>query len=60
MWSDAKSPLFGLGPAELDAMDAFFVVIFDGIDDVSGQKLNVRRAYRRSELRFAAMFIRIS
>jgi inward rectifier potassium channel len=53
---DAKSPLFGLGPADLDAMDAFFVVIFDGIDDVSGQKLNVRKAYPRANLRFGHIF----
>jgi inward rectifier potassium channel len=53
---DAQSPLFGLGPAELDAMDAFFVVIFDGIDDVSGQQLNVRKAYPRTELRVGHTF----
>ncbi len=53
---DAQSPLFGLGPDELDAMDAFFVVIFDGIDDVSGQKLNVRKAYPRANLRFGHIF----
>ena len=53
---DAQSPLFGLGPAELDAMDAFFVVIFDGIDDVSGQQLNVRKAYPRTELRRGHIF----
>jgi inward rectifier potassium channel len=53
---DETSPLHGLGPDELEEMDAFFLVVFNGLDDVSGQTLNVRKAYPRSEVRFGHVF----
>jgi inward rectifier potassium channel len=53
---DKTSPLHGLGPVELEEMDAFFLVVFNGLDDVSGQTLNVRKAYPLAELRFGHVF----
>jgi inward rectifier potassium channel len=53
---DEKSPLYGLGPDDLEAMDAFFLVVFSGLDDVSGQQLNVRKTYPRGDLRFGHVF----
>jgi inward rectifier potassium channel len=53
---DEKSPLFGLGPEELEAMDAYFVVILEGLDDASGQKVHVRNGYGASDLRFGHVY----
>jgi inward rectifier potassium channel len=53
---DEKSPLFGLGPEELEAMDAYFVVIFEGLDDASGQKVHVRNGYGPLDLRFGHVY----
>jgi inward rectifier potassium channel len=53
---DAKSPLFGLEPAELEAMDAYFIVIFDGLDDISGQNMNMRKGYSWRDIRFGEAF----
>lgn len=53
---DEASPLYGLGPEELEAIDAYFVVIFEGLDDVSGQKVHVRNNYGHADLRFGHVF----
>ncbi len=53
---DEASPLHGLGPADLEEMDAYFVVIFEGLDDASGQKVHGRRNYSWDELRFGHVF----
>jgi inward rectifier potassium channel len=53
---DETSPLHGLGQAELEEMDAFFVVIFDGLDDASGQKVNARQGYDLKSLRVGHVF----
>lgn len=53
---DKTSPLFGLGPDALEAMDAFFVVLFVGLDDVSGQNINVRKGYSWRDVRFGEIF----
>jgi inward rectifier potassium channel len=53
---DETSPLFGLSHAELEEMDAFFVVIFNGLDDTSGQQVNARRGYALSDLRVGHVF----
>ena len=37
-------------------MEALFLLIFNGLDEVSGQRLNVRRAYTFSDLRFGHVF----
>ena len=56
---DETSPIFGLGPEELEAMDAFFVVIFEGHDDASGQRVNVRKGYGWSDVHFGHVFSEI-
>ncbi|MGO9392055.1 ion channel [Rhodoblastus sp.] len=53
---DEHSPLFGLGQAELEEMDAYWVVIFDGLDDVSGQKVNARKGYGVADLRIGHVY----
>jgi inward rectifier potassium channel len=53
---DEKSPLNGLGPEQLEAMDAYVIVIFDGLDDVSGQTINVRKGYSWRDIRFGEVF----
>jgi inward rectifier potassium channel len=53
---DEKSPLFGRCHEQLETMDAYFVVIFDGLDDVSGQTINVRKGYSWRDIRFGEVF----
>jgi inward rectifier potassium channel len=53
---DENSPLHGLGPAEFEAMDAHFMVIFDGLDAVAGQRLNVRKGYTFADVRFGHVY----
>jgi inward rectifier potassium channel len=56
---DEKSPLFQRGPEQLEAMDVFVVVIFKGLDDISGQNLNVRKSYSWRDIRFGEAFVDI-
>jgi inward rectifier potassium channel len=53
---DENSPLQSLGPAQMEAMDAYFIVIFNGLDDVSGQTLNIRMGYSWRDIRFGETF----
>ncbi|WP_298359198.1 ion channel [Rhodoblastus sp.] len=53
---DESSPIFGKGPEELEALDAFFVVNFVGLDDVSGQNVHVRKSYAWRDIKFGALF----
>jgi inward rectifier potassium channel len=53
---DEASPLYGLGSEDLEAMDAYFVVIFEGLDDASGQKVNVRNGYGPGDVHFGHVF----
>lgn len=53
---DATSPLHGLTVDDLKAMDARFLLVFNGHDEVSGQRLIVRRPYDLAELRFDHVF----
>jgi inward rectifier potassium channel len=50
------SPIFGMGPEELEATDAFFVVNFVGLDDVSGQNVHVRKSYSWRDIKFGEVF----
>lgn len=53
---DERSPLHGLGPEQLEAMDAYIVVSFVGLDDVSGQSMTVRKGYSWRDIRFGEVF----
>jgi inward rectifier potassium channel len=53
---DANSPIFGKGPEELEALDAYFVVNFVGLDDVSGQNVHVRKGYAWRDIKFGEVF----
>ncbi|HUO53956.1 MAG TPA: ion channel [Rhodoblastus sp.] len=53
---DEDSPVHGLDADELEAMDAYFVVIFVGLDDISGQTVNVRQVYSWRDIRFDEIF----
>ena len=53
---DEQSPLSGLASDDIEAMEARFLLIFNGLDEASGQRLNVRRAYNFSDLRFGHVF----
>jgi inward rectifier potassium channel len=53
---DGGSPVFGKSADELEAMDAYFVVIFVGLDDVSGQNVNVRKTYAWRDIKFGEVF----
>jgi inward rectifier potassium channel len=53
---DENSPIFGKGPEELEALDAFFVVNFVGLDDVSGQNVYVRKSYSWRDIKFGEDF----
>jgi inward rectifier potassium channel len=49
---DESSPLHGLSRDDLKAMDARFLLVFNGHDEASGQRLIVRRAYNLADVRF--------
>jgi inward rectifier potassium channel len=49
---DETSPLHGLSRDDLKAMDARFLLVFNGHDEASGQRLIVRRAYNLADVRF--------
>jgi len=53
---DETSPIYGMDIAAMRAVDAFFVVIFDGLDDASGQRVNVRQTYQLQDVRFGHVF----
>lgn len=53
---DEASPIYGMDVAAMEAIDAFFVVIFDGLDDASGQRVNVRQTYHAQDVRFGHVF----
>ena len=57
---DETSPLFGLTAADLEDMDAEFLVLLKGIDDTFSQTVHARSSYTARELvweaRFASMF----
>ncbi len=53
---DENSPIFGKGPEALEAWDAFFVVNFVGLDDVSGQNVHVRKSYSWRDIKFGEDF----
>ncbi|MGO8739663.1 ion channel [Rhodoblastus sp.] len=53
---DENSPIFGKGAEELEAMDAFFVVNFVGLDDVSGQNVHVRKSYAWRDIKMGEIF----
>ncbi len=52
----SRNSIFGKGPEELEALDAFFVVNFVGLDDVSGQNVHVRKSYAWRDIRFGEIF----
>jgi inward rectifier potassium channel len=53
---DEASPLHGRSEEDLREMQARFLLIFNGLDEASGQRLNVRRAYDVPDLRFGHVF----
>jgi len=53
---DESSPLHGLTRDDLQAMDARFLLVFNGHDEASGQRLIVRRPYRFDDVRFNHVF----
>ncbi len=53
---DEHSPLYGLGPDQFEAMDAYFVVIFEGVDEISAQRMRARQGYGLTDLRFGQVF----
>ncbi|MCI4680281.1 potassium transporter [Rhodoblastus acidophilus] len=53
---DENSPIFGHGREQLEAMDAYFMVVFVGLDDVSGQNVNVRQGYSWRDVKFGEVF----
>lgn len=53
---DEASPLHGVTHDDLKAMDARILLVFNGHDEVSGQRLIVRRGYHFDELRFNHVF----
>jgi len=53
---DADSMLSGRSVADLQAMEARFLLVFNGHDEASGQRLIVRRAYDIADLRFNHRF----
>lgn len=53
---DAKSPLSGLGPDDLAACGAEFLVLLSGTDEGFSQVVHARSSYEASEVVFGARF----
>jgi len=53
---DAASPLRGLGPADLRAARAEFLVLLAGVDDTFGTTVHARSSYAAEELEWGARF----
>ncbi|HEY0327817.1 MAG TPA: ion channel [Rhodopseudomonas sp.] len=49
---DAHSPLHGLGPDELKAMNAHFIVLVPGYDEMAAQTVRSRQTYFPDDVRF--------
>lgn len=54
---DAASPLFGLGPQDVEDLDASFVVTMQGHDENFAQGIQARRTYTWRDLRWNAHFV---
>ncbi|MBX7244031.1 MAG: hypothetical protein K1X53_00945 [Candidatus Sumerlaeaceae bacterium] len=50
------SPLYGLGPADLAAMDAEFLILLTGTDETFSQSVHARSSYKHNEIVFGARF----
>jgi len=53
---DETSPIYGMDVAAMEAIGAYFVVIFDGLDDASGQRVNVPQGYSAQDIRLGHVF----
>jgi inward rectifier potassium channel len=49
---DEQSPLYGLGPDDLDRQEVSLMVVVSGYDVVAAQTVHGRRSYRHSDIRF--------
>jgi inward rectifier potassium channel len=56
---DDDSPLLGLGPEELAASEAEFLVMLTGIDETFSQTVHARSSYRPGEILWQARFDKI-
>jgi inward rectifier potassium channel len=56
---DDDSPLYGLGPEELAASEAEFLVMLTGIDETFSQTVHARSSYRSGEIVWQARFDKI-
>ncbi len=54
---DQQSPLFGLGKAELEAIDAEIVVSITGLDETFSQTVHAQHSYIPDEIEFNRAFI---
>jgi inward rectifier potassium channel len=50
------SPLYGRTPAELEALQAEFLILIKGFDDTFSQTVNARYSYRHDEIEWNAKF----
>jgi inward rectifier potassium channel len=56
---DESSPLFGLTPSELHAVDAEFLILLTGIDETFSQTVHTRSSYKADEIVWNARFANI-
>ncbi len=49
---DEHSPLFGMGPADLEADEIELLVTVTGLDETMGQTVHARTSYTHGEIRF--------
>lgn len=53
---DATSPLFGLGPADLQRLNAEVLVAFSGVDETIERSLHAQASWPEDQIRFGACF----
>lgn len=54
---DHSSPLYGLGPADLERMQAEILVLVKGFDETFGQVVHTRHSYLQNETIWGAKFV---
>jgi inward rectifier potassium channel len=56
---DEQSPLYGLGPDDLEASQVSLVVVVSGYDVVAAQTVHARKSYDHPDIRFGRRYVDI-
>jgi len=54
---DENSPLYGMGPEDLEASDVSLMVVVSGYDVVAAQTVHARKPYEHADIRFGHRYV---